>query len=154
LKIFELKRPDAEEIQVKISKNTKYEDYPLSLTYINGHSSDIRGIMLDLNSYNNPKTFLSRKPEKKTDKFSVLDLVRDPTEETFSILRRIYESFKKRGYFTKYDSSLLDLDKYNSIFQLYENYINWTPVDKLSKVLILQAVRIYLFRNIFTNMLI
>jgi len=127
-KIIELKRPTSLEIQNKFSEDPELSDYPITLKYINGQSNDIRGIILDLKSFD-----ISRGAKNEDVVTDTLELTRDPTEETFSIIRRIYESYNESRRFTQNASKLLELDKYNSIFQLQENYINWTSVDKLCK---------------------
>jgi len=133
-KIIELKKPTALEIHKKFSQDKIFEDYPITLTYINEQSNDIRGMMLDLTCHDNIGT--DSKPTQEITKYTFEDSlksVRDPTEETFSILRRIYENFIHEGHFTQSSVILLELDKYNTIFQLHQNYINWTPEKDIVK---------------------
>lgn len=82
------------------------------------HSSDIRGLLQQM----------SLDGEVTVDK-SERGMLRDPSLDTISCLEKVLSIYKSTGKFNSVCCNMVESDKYNSLFLLYENYLSWIPKD-------------------------
>jgi len=100
----------------------KYPEIPDSINckdLCSFQMNDIRGMLqqLDIGGDLNPKC------KDNT-------LLRDPCEDTIAILNRALTTYNNIGKFNTTNVNSLEGDKYNCLFLLYENYLNWVKEDE------------------------